>query len=652
MEDEKILTNEEELKLPLEKSKEIDNVKMIIQDTVLEFHNYIFPKYISNYKKYLWFVAERMWSIDSWQSNINYPMVSSAVDTMFSNIFDFWYEFWINEPTLKKLCVESFDFRGTWKKVFSEVAKEVLICGKWYVKDYFVKEDHSDTFFGQEIKTTVKTPSMYYVSVFDVLYDRSKWLRDSPYNITRTFVTGDSIKTKVLPLLFSKKEWEDRKAIASKLDKLLDKYKDTHSSRFSMYDYNPVKALTATSQWLTGSKDAEYYTLSICKNQKQLVWIDSTSVDEKRNNYFLNAKKSTYEMVEYNTNTEKYIFINGNLIYFGPKKYNLSDIREASYSIISGTGNSNGVSDKLGGLQDIQNTLWNAFIDNIKLNLWPMFKISGNIPAWKNGTLDFKAFRSFRSNGWADIEKIQLGSSDFAPLNFMQMVESAGLKESGMNNYVSWGGWTIERTSAGIDLKFNQYKSKLTPITDSIDQMMGDIARSWIKMYFKFFTIEELEEKGVMVTSEYEKDKAWKEVFKTFKINDVDIKDIIDENKITFTYNSLDKVTKENSRETIITNLQYMLQYIPGQMNMTEIWKILAWQDFDPLKLFVEPKEKPQAWGPWDFSTAPQWWLPDEKWNIAPDQWGQDPQALLAALGWWEWVPGEPTLEDRLSAIT
>jgi hypothetical protein len=58
-------------------------------------------------------------------------------------------------------------------------------------------------------------------------------------------------------------------------------------------------------------------------------------MDEKVNNYFLNSKKATFELIEYNTNTNKYIFVNGNLIYFGPKKYNLSDIREASFSMIS-----------------------------------------------------------------------------------------------------------------------------------------------------------------------------------------------------------------------------------------------------------------------------------------------------------------------------
>lgn len=74
--------------------------------------------------------------------------------------------------------------------------------------------------------------------------------------------------------------------------------------------------------------------------------------------------------------------------------------------------------------------LWNSFLDNVKLNLGPMFKISGNIPTGKNGTLDFRKFRTIRSNGSGDIEKIQLGVNDFAPVNFMQIVESFSQQRS------------------------------------------------------------------------------------------------------------------------------------------------------------------------------------------------------------------------------
>ena len=642
---EKILSLDETNKLDSKLKKELDDVRQVIYQTSMDFHNYIFPKYINNYKKYLWFVAERIANIDGWQSNINYPMVSSAVDTMFSNIFDFGYQFWVSEESLKRMCTKSFDFRNTWKKVLEEIIKECLIVWKWYVKDYFIKEEFSEEFFWNKIKKDIKIPSMYYISVFDVLYDRSKWLDQSSYKIVRTFVSWDSIEKKVLPLILENYSTEDKKKAKTKFKSLLKSYKDKFWARFSMYDYNPVKSLTATSQWMNSDTPWNYYTITNCNKVTELLWwyAPESSMSEDSKNYFLNDNKSTYELVEYYTSDKKYIFINWNIIYFGDKKYNLWEIREATFSKIPWTWNASWISDKLTTLQDLQNTLWNAFIDNIKLNMGPMFKVSWNLPMWKNGTLDFKAFKAFRTNGTQDIEKIQLWVQDFAPMNFMQMVEATWLKESWMNNYVTGWGWSIERTQAWVDVKFNQYKSKLTPLTDSIDQLMWNIARSWIIMFFKFYTKEELLKVWITIQDVYVKDSTWKEIFDTYTVNWIDLKTIIDENNISFTYNSLDKITKENARDTIIMNLQYMLQYIPRQIDMTELWKLLSWKDFNPEKILTE--EKPwynkqqfnnynQNWAnnfyeKKDYNA--EWYKDNQEWDVNvnnDEQWQTD---------WWQW---------------
>ena len=138
----------------------------------------------------------------------------------------------------------------------------------------------------------------------------------------------------------------------------------------------------------------------------------------------------------------------------------------------------------------------------------------------------------------------------------MQMNEGLAEKRTATGNYITGGGGAIERVSGGIDMKFNQYKSKLSPITDSIDQMMGNIGRNWIFMYLKFYTKEELIEREINVEEQFKNEK-----FDTFLINKIDIRSIIDEKNITFTYNSLDKLTKENSRKTIMESLPAMLQY-------------------------------------------------------------------------------------------
>ena len=591
--------------------KELDEIKTLIRATIMEFHNYVFPKYITNYKSYLWFVAERMQNISQWQSNINYPMVSSTIDTLFSNIFDFWYEFWIKELWLKNLCTKAFDFRWIGKKVFKEVVKEVLITWKGYVKDFIINEDYKDKFFWKELSVKIKTPSLLYVSCFDVMYDRSKWLENSSYKVIRTFSTGKQIKDRLIPMLYIQ-SWWDKKSIEKTLDVWLNKYKLAYWNRFSMYDYNPVKSLTATTQWYTFMwKNKEYYQLPIADSMMALNWwytTDWVNTSEVVKNYYLNDNQSTFEVVEYVTYDKRYIFINWNLFYLWNKLQNLWEIREATYNVIPWTWNAMWAADKQQSLQEIQNTLWNSFIDNVKLNLGPMFQVTGNPAMTKDWVLDFKAFRVLKTQAWNKIEKIQLWIDNYAPTQFMQLVDWASQKDFWLSNYVVWWAWSIERTQWWIDLKFNQYKSKLTPITDSIDQMMWNIARSWILIYLKFFTKEELNNVWVEIEEVYETDsKTWNEKFKTFTINGIDIFEILDESNITFNYNSLDKVTKEAMRDTIIQNLQYLLQYKWNELNMDIVWNMLAWLDFDPTQLFKKPKQEEEQWDEQNVNPYVQW---------------------------------------------
>lgn len=584
--------------LPDDKKREIDDVKNVIRDTLVDFHNYVFPKYIKNYKDYLWFVAERMLTIERWQSNINYPLVSATIDAMFGNIFDFGYDFWIKELWLKALCIKSFDFRWQWKKVFKDLIKEVLITWKWYVKDYFIKEEFVDNFFWREIKQDIKVPSMLYLSVFDVMYDRSKWIENSSYKIIRTFSTWNAIKNKVLPLLVEQ-SWKDKKSVETILNSWLKEYKNQFWHRFSMYDYNPVKSLLATQQWFDVLKTNQtFFELPNANWYNSLIWwyVNTQNwMREDAKNYFLNIDESSYELTEYITDNKRYIFVNGNIVYFWNKVQNIWEVREATYNSIPWTWNSIWAADKQSWLQALQNTLWNASIDNIKLLLWPMFKISGNVPLSKSGKVDFGAFKAFKSNWQQDIEKIQVWVQDFASMNFIQAVDAASQKDFAMTNYIMWWWWAIERTQWWLDLKYNQYKSRLTPITDSVDQLMSNISRSWIFMYLKYFSKKELEKLWLKIEEKFIVDDKWINKFDTIEINSIDIREIIDETNITFSYNSLDKVTKEATRDNITRNLQYLLQYSWWKLNMDEVSKILAWLDFDPLKLFKD-QQASESW--------------------------------------------------------
>lgn len=312
-------------------------------------------------------------------SNVDYPLVASIVDTMFGNIFDFGYEFGINDAMLKKICNDAFDFRSSGRESLKECGKEVLICGKSYTRDYLIKEKTSNKLLGRNIEQTIKYPSMHYISIFDVLYDRTKGLKKSPFKIIRTFATGEAIKSKLLPLFLESSTDADAKATEKKLDALLKKYKDTFNSRFGIYNYNPVKSLALTTQFYNANPQMDY-SIPYCKDTKELAAYRAGDENEKRNNYFLHSDESTYEIVEYFTNTRRYFFINGTIAWFGKRKKGVGEIYECSFSNIPGTGNANGIADNIGGLQDINNSIWNAFLDNIKLVLGPMFKVTGNLP--------------------------------------------------------------------------------------------------------------------------------------------------------------------------------------------------------------------------------------------------------------------------------
>ena len=110
-------------------------------------------------------------------------------------------------------------------------------------------------------------------------------------------------------------------------------------------------------------------------------------------------------------------------------------------------------------------------------------------------------------------------------------------------------------------------------------------------MYFSYFSRDELAELGLTIEDKFDD----KNKFETILINGTDIRKVIDERNVKFTFSSLSKLTKENSRTNIMQNLGPILQYAGNQIEMEEIVKILLGLDFDPLK--VVKKQEPQQPG-------------------------------------------------------
>ena len=233
--------------------------------------------------------------------------------------------------------------------------------------------------------------------------------------------------------------------------------------------------------------------------------------------------------------------------------------------------------------------MWNAFLDNTKMSLSDMYEVVGNSPFVRNGKIEFKKFWALKVNAPNSIRRLELWTKDFAPLNYMQVMTEFGQQRSWVNQYLLGWQWRAERVSGWVDLILNQYKSKLTPITDSINMMMWNMARSWVLMFLKYFSRAELLKKKISIVDIM--DEGWKNII-SFSVNGKDVRDIIDEDNITFTFDALYKVEQENRRAALKENLQYLLQYTQDKVNLPELMKATLWMDFEIDNIFKDQSYK------------------------------------------------------------
>lgn len=548
--------------------KIIEDEKRLIRDTIDRFESEKFPKYISNYKQYLGYTLDRLKDIESWQTNISYPLASAIIDTEFANLFDFNYVFWVQEDKLRDLCSSAFDYNSQGKKALKGSLKECLICWEGFTKTWLIqKTEKHDLFMGKKtIEVKTKKPSLNYISIFNVFYDDTHGIEDSKYQITRIFNTGEYIKERYSTFFTSK--WAKEVNAIAHINRILNST-ERNKTRFSTYDYNPIKRINNFSTSLTKS----FNNRAPLSTMVASVWDEINNID--KNNFFLVADKKSYEIVEYSDGKNLTIYIDGNLLYRGAPLIDghLTTIKGISFNEVPWAASSNGQIDNLAHLQDILNGIWNGFLDNMKMQLSGMFAIRGNVPALqKDGKVRFERFKGIKMSPDSSIERIDLGLNDFSPLNVAQYMEGITEKRAGVNGYLLGGQSKVERVSDSINLIHDQYKSKLTPVIDSVQIMMGKVAKDWILMYLKYWNEKWLADLGLEIT--IEKDDVL--------INSISVKDIINDENVSFKFNSLRNIEKEKKRgiiKEIYMQLIQVKQFDGNQIN--ELINVLIDEDFD-----------------------------------------------------------------------
>jgi len=611
-------------------TKALEEQDVLIRDVINRFEQEKFPKYINNYKQYLWYTLDRLADIESWQTNISYPLAASIVDTEFANLFDFNFVFWVQESIFKNLCWDVFDYKSQGKQALKWSLKECLITWEWFTETSLFKKKEEYTFLKWKYKQTVvtKKPSIDFISIFNVFYDDVQWINKSWYQIKRVFNTWDFIKDKYW-VLFD--DWKTKKVnIHWFINKVLAITNKT-KTRYSLYDYNPIKRINNFSNIITKSYN-NWVPLST------MIWSvrDELSTIDK-NNFYLVQDKRSYEVVEYICKWKLTVYIDWNLLYHGEPilDWDVSSIRWISFNEIPGAWTSNWQIDNLSHLQNMQTSIWNWFLDNMKMQLSWMFTVKWNVAALsRDGKLRFEKFKAIKLTWDSDIKRLDLWLNDFSPINTIQFVEQITEKRAWVNGYLLWGQSKVERVSDSINLIHDQYKSKLTPVIDSVQIMMWWVAKAWILTYLKHFTEAELKELWLNITF---KDKK-------LYVNELEVEKIIRDEAISFKFNSLRNIEKEKKR-WIIKEIFMSLIQMKQDVNVDEIMNALLDDDFDldKLKNFKMLNKWAKVWNEW----PKKFWFTEEESDFKGNEW-IDNTELLA-----EDIPAEieDKVEDPLAAL-
>jgi len=575
----------------MDNTTRVQAVKDLCKNVIPYFETTFFNRYIDDYKNYLGYTWDRQWVIEDWQTNVFFPMIPAIVDTMFASMYDSKIKFrveWDGIEWTDAVLNHAFDYEHSWKDALMEAIKECLIAGKGYMKPVFTKYKEIKMVNWVDYWHEMKRPTLNYVSIFNVFYDYNSTLQNSPFTIERYILS----RRQIVKSYASNVTAPDTSAYITSVCALKDK------ERYSEYDINRVKHIIAYEKMIAKwSLD----TIIPTNERRHETWESGQTIEGRNNVYAIDFEKNMkYEVIEYNDEDGTVILVDWNLLYnkINTIKTNATLITDISFNKIPWTSDSTWVATNLGELQQITNTLYNIYLDNLKIQISPMFEQVGwlNQMLGKKNKIVYSPYKVIPTNTPWSLRKIELWVAGFEPINTIQFIEQFAEKRSGVNEYIMWGQGKVERIAGWVDLIFNQYKSKLMPLTNSINNSMWFIAKAMLMMYATNYTEQELKELWLVDKLDY------------FKF--------LNEKNVTFHLSSLSLLTEEEGIKNLTESLSLLWPYLqwPNGMNINtkELirWILKRNVDVDEILNAPEPQAPapiwPVQWGaPW---AAPAPW--------------------------------------------
>ena len=564
-------------------------VHRICQNVIPYFIDTFFTRYISDYKIYLWYKWDRAKQIEKWMSNTTIPITAAVVDTMVASMYDskmkFNLNWWIEGQDI--LLNKAFDYNNESREILLDVIKEAIITWKGFTKPIFNLSVEPILINGVNYWKTKKRPEMKYISVFDMFYDYNNKLSDSTFHIERSILSQEQIFDRYISKLMPKgkeKNLELIQGIRSKIESVCNK----QQQRYSWYDFSRVKHLLSYEsiivkrQMETNVTWQTVWQRNLAERSTRQGINDAdwgSSIEYQNNIFWVDFKKNNkYEVIEYVDKDWITIMIDWNMLVYKKGYDILNKVYDVSFGAMPGSSDSTWICSNVWDIQKQINTLQNIFLDGLKMDAAPMYEQVWGINQllWNTNRIAYDPFKIIATTQAWSLKKIELWLGWFEPANATQMLEWFLEKRVWVNEYIIWWQGKVERVSGWVDLIFNQYKSKLMPITNSIQQMMWRIAKSFLIMYAKYYTPQELKDLWL----------SW----------ELDIAKLINEDWITFQLTSLALLNKEEWIKWLLDNLWPILNFAWGvespNIDAKELLRQILNRDIDLDKLI--PKDAPQ----------------------------------------------------------
>lgn len=574
-----------------------DKVMDLAKQVIPYFEKTFFTRYIQDYKDYLWYTWDRKREIEEWQTNVVFPLVSWMVDTMYASIYDSKFKFnvstdWIDGTD--KLLNHSFDYEWRGRNAVMSASKEAIITWKGYIEPYLINMQEKKKVKWKNYGKKIKVPVIDYLSIFDVFYDYSKRLEDSPFTMKRSILSRKAILKKYNNLIDE-----------TKIDSVLSDEKWIY--RYSNCDYNRVKHIIAYEELVWSNKKLLTNVANIPRQEAPYnTW---ESIDSMNNIFAVDfTKNKVYEVIEYSDDDGITVLVDWKGLLTQPRKLWMDWvlIQSISFNEIPWINDSLWIASKNRHAQMMSNTLFNIYLDNLKMWIAPMFESVG----WMNqflGTSNkfkYEPYKVYSTNTPNSLRKIDLTINWFEPVNAIQFISTYSKENSWISEYVMWVQGKVERVSSGTDMLLNAFKSRLMPLVNSINTAMWNIGKILLLIYATYFKVDELR-------------KLWLEW-------ELDYERFLDESNVNFRMTSLALLEEEEQLEYLMNNLptiSWLSQWEDGKptVNIKELLTAILTKKVDITKILT-PSEPPQQ------EEVP--WM--DMWPTSPEP---TPEELINMLG-------------------